>query len=125
MERIRRLEGRGELSYDYGYDNLFFRMKGRDYKESIEIDNMLIDIDSKNFIVGFQIFEASNVTNVSKIHLRGVKHGKFNAKLSKDGRVEVKLVFQIKVRNKIFNNSLFTNQDFKRVKTPSQVKCSA
>ena len=36
--------GKGECVYDYKYDTLTFRIKDRDYKNSVEFQNFVIDI---------------------------------------------------------------------------------
>ena len=110
--------------YDYSYDVLFFRVKNREYVESVEIDNMVVDIDKEKFITGFQIFEASKITNTPKQYLRNIANAEFSAKLNKNGRIEIKLFFKVKVRNKVFNSSFLTNQKFKKVKQTSNVVCS-
>lgn len=56
----------GIADYDYKHDILFFKTKKRTYKKSIELDNIVLDVDEGGFITGIQIFEVSKFLNLSK-----------------------------------------------------------
>ena len=60
----RHLTGEGEMDYDYINDILFFKVKNREYDRSLEFENLVIDIDSENFIIGIQIFDASKFLRI-------------------------------------------------------------
>ena len=60
------LKVKGEFDYDYKYDTLFFKTSEREYVKSIELENMVLDIDKAGFIVGIPIFEASKFLNLDK-----------------------------------------------------------
>ena len=47
-------EGKGEFDYDYKHDILFFKIKEREYGKSIETNNLIIDIDKEEYLVGIQ-----------------------------------------------------------------------
>ncbi len=98
MKRI--LNAKGEFDYDFEHDVLFFKTKNREYDHSIELDGIVVDVDKQDFIVGIQIFDASTFLNVSKVNLRSVPKWEFRATLH-DSRLEVRLAFQIIVRNRI------------------------
>lgn len=108
----RHLEGKGEMDYDYAEDILFFKIKNRDYDFSIEFHNMVIDIDKEKFIVGIQIFEASKFLRMSKINLREIPRWKFNATLN-DNTIEIRLDYQVKIRNNIFEKNPIIIQENK------------
>jgi len=93
-------EGKGEYDYDFAHDILFFKVKNREYVKSIELDNIIIDIDYEDFIVGIQIFEASKFLEIDKKHLMNIKKWKFAAAVS-EKRIILKLAFQYVMRNKI------------------------
>ena len=95
---------KGELDYDYKYDILFFKVKGREYLKSKEIGNIVLDLDSDKFLAGLQIMEASEFLSVSKETLRNVRHWHFDAKIEGD-QIEVRLNFEVKVRNKIIEKN--------------------
>ena len=58
--------GKGEAKYDYSNDILLLKIKDRDYKKSIELDNLVVDFDSEDFIYGMRIFDASKVLELPK-----------------------------------------------------------
>ena len=98
------LKGKGEFNYDYKYDILFFKTSEREYIKSIELDNIILDIDKKRFIVGIQILEASKFLNLNKRVLLKVPRWEFKATVN-EGRIEIRLMFQIVVRNKIIEKN--------------------
>lgn len=102
----RHLEAEGEMDYDYINDILFFKVKDREYDFSIEFQNMVIDVDKEQFIVGIQIFDASDFLKMNKANLRKIAKWQFNAKL-KDNEFRVDLHYQIIARNKIINNNIY------------------
>ena len=98
----KKLEGKGEVDYDYKHDILFFKTKDRQYSKSIELlDNIVIDVDKLGFLVGIQIFDASEFLNLDKKELLSIPKWVFNANVYDGNKIEIRLTFQIKVRNKI------------------------
>ncbi len=99
MEKKRHLEGKGEFDYDYANDILFFKIKDRDYDSSIEADRFTMDIDKEGFVVGIQIFEASEFLRIDKVKLRQIRRWRFDSNVDK-GRIEIRVVFETIYRNK-------------------------
>lgn len=95
----RRLAGKGEWDYDYVNDILFFKIKDREYVRSIQMDRFAVDVDVENFIVGIQIFDASEFLRTPKIALKNVGQWRFTAAVD-DNRLEVRIDFVAIVRNK-------------------------
>lgn len=98
------LKGKGEHDYDYKNDTLFFKFEEREYAKSIELDNMVLDVDAEGFITGLQIFEASKFLGATKDQLMKIPRWDLTAGVN-DGRIEVRLVFQIQLRNKIIEKN--------------------
>lgn len=98
------LKGVGKEDYDFANDILFFKVNGREYEKSIELDGMVVDIDKEDFIVGLQIFDASKFLDMPKAALMKINNWQFNASLN-DKRLEVRLAFQLVVRNKIIEKN--------------------
>ena len=98
-EEIRNLEGQGESDYDFVNDILFFKVKDRSYERSLEFDNIVIDLDTEDFITGIQIFDASEFLSMGKNELKAISRWKFRASMT-PGRIEVRVFFQIIKRNK-------------------------
>ena len=106
MNKERGLEAEGELDYDYVNDILLFKVKDREYDFSIEFQNMIVDVDNEQFIVGIQIFDATKFLKIGKEHLRKITKWQFKAKLQgKEFRID--LYYQVVVRNQVVNNNLY------------------
>ena len=116
----RYLKAKGEMDYDYVNDILFFKIKNREYDFSIEFQNMVIDIDEEKFIVGIQIFEASKFLRMSKVNLREIPKWRFNSKLE-NNTIEIRLDYQLKVRNRIFEKNPIIIQENKSKNLSPQV----
>jgi len=110
--KARHLEGKGEMDYDYANDILFFKIKNREYDFSLEFQNMVIDIDEEKFITGIQIFDASKFLGMSKINLREIPKWKFESKIE-NNVIELRLNYQLKIRNKIFEKNPIIIQENK------------
>jgi len=106
----RHLEQKGELSYDFSNDILFFKVREREYSHSIEVNNIVIDFDEENFIVGMQIFDASKLFNIPKVWLAEPKNARFRASI-RDNRIQVSLLLEINVRNKVYRPNPIVIQD--------------
>ena len=111
-ENMRHLEAKGEMDYDHVNDILFFKLADREYDFSMEFQNMVIDVDSEQFLVGIQIFDASKFLGISKINLREIPKWQFRTKIE-NGIIELRLNYQIKIRNQIFDRSPIIIQDNK------------
>jgi len=116
----RHLEGKGKLDYDYVNDVLFFKVDGREYAFSVEFQNMVLDIDEENFIVGIQIFEASKFLRMSKINLMEIPKWRFSSKLE-NNTIEIRLDYKVKLRNKILEKNPIIIQENKSENLKPQV----
>jgi len=114
----------GEWDYDYINDILFFKVKDREYSYSVELKNLVIDVDSDNFITGFQIMGASGMFNLPKDFIRGIKSWKFEANVE-ENVVELKLVFELVYRNKLVEKNPILIQSLGRDVPDSRLVCSA
>jgi len=108
----RHLEGKGEMDYDYVNDILFFKIKDREYSFSLEFQNMVIDVDKEQFITGIQIFNASAFLGMPKIHLREIPKWKFESRIE-NNVIELRLMYNLKIRNKIFEKNPIIIQENK------------
>jgi uncharacterized protein YuzE len=127
--QAKNLNAKGEFNYDYRNDILFFKVKNREYEKSIELENMVIDIDSEDFLVGLQIFDASKYFGIPKVHLRVAFQWKMQASISKvseeESKMEVRLMFQIKIRNKIRQPEPIITQNIRDSLEDSKMVCVA
>ncbi|MFH1053821.1 MAG: DUF2283 domain-containing protein [Candidatus Woesearchaeota archaeon] len=131
-DKIRKLKGKGEVDYDFKHDILFFKTKNREYIKSVELDNIILDIDSKGFIVGIQIFEASKFLRINKIRLRDVPNWEFSIKTDKikirgkdATKIEIRLTFQVRFRNKLIEkNPIIMPQPITEVLPNTELFCA-
>lgn len=120
----RHLEKEGECDYDYLNDVLFFKVKDRDYAKSIELDNVVVDVDEEDFVVGAQIFNSSELFGLPKETLRNVRNWRFEASVDQN-RLEIKLVFQTFFRNKIVEPRPVIIESLKHPLPDSRIVCTA
>jgi len=117
----RNLEGEGEMDYDFVNDILFFKLKGREYDFSMEFENMVIDVDKEKFVVGMQIFNVSQFLGIKKEYLRQIPTWQFKSKV-RDNVIEVRLFYQISVRNKIIEkNPIIIQENRSNLPSPQMV----
>jgi len=122
---IKKLEGKGEVDYDYENDILFFKLKGRQYDKSIELlDNLVVDVDKEGFLVGVQMFDASEYLNIDKKSLLKIPNWQFTINVH-ENIIEIRLVFQVKVRNKIVEKNPIIAQQMSQKLPDSQLICEA
>jgi len=120
------IQGKGEVDYDYKHDILFFKTKDRQYSKSIELlDNIVIDVDKLGFLVGIQIFDASEFLNLDKKELLSIPKWVFNANVYDGNKIEIRLTFQIKVRNKIVEKNPIIAQQINQKLPNSEMICEA
>lgn len=91
---------KGEMDYDYVNDILFFKIENREYDFSLEFQNIVVDVDKEQYIVGIQIFDASEFFRVSKSHLKNAHKWKFESKIERN-TIELRLFYQVIIRNQI------------------------
>lgn len=93
-------KGKGEMDYDYKNDILVFKIKDREYKKSIDFEDIILDLDKEGFITGVQIFDASKLFKMNKAALKNIKKWEFNTKVE-DKNIIVQLTFEALQRNKV------------------------
>ena len=115
---------KGVSDYDYKNDILFFKTKNREYSKSIELNNMVIDIDINGYITGLQIFTASKYLGLSKDNM--IKIPKWQLKTLVNNKVlEIRLNFQVIVRNKIIEKNPIITQRIDEELPNSELVCVA
>lgn len=120
-KKERHLEAEGQMDYDYVNDILFFKIKEREYDFSLEFQNMVIDVDKEQFIVGIQIFDASEFLSISKQHLRNIPKWQFKSRID-NGVIEVRLFYEINIRNKVVTgNPIIVQENKSQLPSPQKV----
>src|SRR3989344_1494801 len=117
----KQLNGKGEFLYDFKHDILTFKIKDRDYKQSIELQNFCLDIDTENFVTGVRIFDVSKVSGLKKLIFRNLTHGEFKSSV-KNNIITVRLNFIGKIRNRLIH--IFSKEEnfTQQIVTPIESK---
>ncbi len=121
----KQLKEKGEVDYDFRHDILFFKTMEREYTKSFDTDNITIDIDKEGLLVGIQIFEASKFLNVDKKDLLIIPQWEFIANVYGGNRIDIRLTFQVKIRNKIIEKNPIILQQINENLPDSQLVCEA
>ncbi len=114
------LNKNGETSYDYANDVLFVKAKNKDYSESIEMNEVIIDLDFEGEVTGIRVFDASEVFNLSKNALKNIKELEFSIKIE-DSTISINAWFNYSLPD---NSILSHGQNFVREVTSSELKNS-
>lgn len=122
MMNTKPMKAKGEADYDDKYDILFFKTAEREYVKSIEVNNIVLDIDKEGFIVGVQILEASKFLCIDKKMLLEIPEWIFEAKVD-HGKIEVRLLFKVMFRNKIIEKNPIIIQETTEPLPDSEVVC--
>ena len=109
MIEEKHLHGKGEFLYDFKHDILMFKIKDREYKKSVELQNFVADIDEEGFVTGAQIFDASKVFGIDKIILKSIVSMGFKSHIE-NNVITITIKFTSKVRNKQIPRENFTQQ---------------
>ncbi len=118
----KQLKGKGICDYDYKHDILFFKTKDRHYERSIELGNFILDLDKEDFIVNVQMLDASEFLQINKMMLREIPQWHFDAKFD-EGKIEIRLMFQVKIRNKIIEKNPIIVQNLEEELPNSEMSC--
>ncbi len=115
-------KGKGEMDYDYSNDILFFKVKNREYDHSLELGDIVLDVDKEEYITGIQIFGASIIFNVDKDTLRNVKKWEF--KVRTEGKIiSIQLMFEMVRRNQVVERGQNLVRESVSLLTDSEVRC--
>ena len=72
---------KGKFDYDFTEDVIYIYPKKRTYASSIQIGNMILDLDKRRKIVGLEILEASKFLHVPKMLIKYLRKGAFLERL--------------------------------------------
>ncbi len=123
MTDKRVLRANGEADYDYESDILFFKIKNREYETSLDMGRFSVDFDNEKFVVGIQIFDASEFFGVSKILLRSIKKWGLQIDVA-ENKLEIRLMFQIVSRNKVIEKNPIIIESLRTQVPDSKVMCA-
>lgn len=85
--------------YDFKEDILLFKIRERNYKKSVELQNFVADIDEEGFVTGVRVFDASKVFGMGKYALKNITYMEFTSHVE-NNVITITCKFVSKVRNK-------------------------
>jgi len=122
MEKYLNATGKGEMDYDFENDILFFKVKDREYGHSLELEDIIVDIDTDGFVTGVQIFGASELFNTEKEELKHLNRWEF--RINTEGKtISVQLTFEVLRKDKIIERGQNVIRESSSFLTDSEVRC--
>ena len=94
-----------KYDYDIQNDSILFYSEDKQYKSSIDLDGIILDISEDNYIMSIEILDASEKFNVSKLDIRNIKHLDATIVISKEC-IKVFLKMEMSKRNKLIDSCL-------------------
>ncbi|MBI2652999.1 hypothetical protein HYX00_06035, partial [Candidatus Woesearchaeota archaeon] len=88
------------------------------------LDNLVVDVDKEGFLVGIQMFDASEYLNIDKKSLLKIPNWQFTINVH-EHIIEIRLVFQVKIRNKIIEKNPIIAQQINQKLPDSTLVCEA
>ena len=82
----------GSCVYDKPHDILIFKIDDRNYQESLEFDEFVIDMDTEGHLTGIRIFDATRVLQLPADVLGRIRRFSFSAE-SRDSIITIRLRF--------------------------------
>lgn len=111
------------MDYDYAHDVLFFKVKNRDYDHSVELDDVVLDIDKEGYTTGIQIFGASDIFNVDKEALRDIRRWELKVR-TESGIISVQVNFEMLKRNQVVERGQNMVRETSSPLIDSEVMCA-
>ncbi len=122
--KTKHLDAKGERDYDKENDILSFKVENREYDHSIELEDMVLDVDTEGYITGIQIFGASQMFNTSKESLENIPKREF--KIKTEGKIIfIQLTFGMVRKNKVVERGQNLIRETSLLLTNSEVLCAA
>ena len=118
------LEAKGIVDYDFDNDILFFKVKNREYDHSVELEDIVFDLDTEGYVSGIQIFGASKMFFVDKKSLKSIDNWEFKVKI-KANILSVNLLFSTSKDNKIIERGQNLVREASLDLVDSEVVCAA
>lgn len=113
----------GEVDYDPENDILFFKLKGREYSKSIELDDLVVDLDQEGLVSGLQIFDAGQQFNLDVGALQNIHHWNFHVKVE-NKVITIQLTFELEKDDRIVERGQNVIRESALLARDSEVRCA-
>lgn len=112
----------GEVDYDPENDILFFKLKEREYAKSIELGDLVVDLDPEGVVTGLQIFDASQQFNLDASSLQNVHHWNFHVKVE-NKVITIQLMFETERDEQVIERGQNLIRESAFLARDSEVQC--
>jgi uncharacterized protein YuzE len=93
------------LDYDMRNDSLYIYTKGKKYKGSLDLEDIIIDISEDGEIIGIEILDASKKFKIPKYDLKNIVSFKSIIEITKD-IIKINMKIAVLRRNKKVEKSI-------------------
>lgn len=119
---LKHLDAKGEIDYDLSNDILFFKVKNREYDHSIELEDVVLDVDREGYATGIQLFGASTMLDAEKDSLKKIRSWGFAVKI--EGKtVTIQITLEMTKKNRVIERGQSVIREAPLFVTDSEVLC--
>jgi len=94
-----------KYDYDFENDSIFFYGGNKQYRSSVDLDGIILDISDDNNIMAIEILDASKRFNLAKEDLRNIKYFEANIEISEEN-IKITMKISVSKRNKMVDKDL-------------------
>ncbi len=94
-----------KYDYDFENDSIFFYGGNKQYRSSIDLDGIILDISDDNNIMAIEILDASKRFNLAREDLRNIKYFEANIEISEEN-IKITMKMSVSKRNKMVDKDL-------------------
>ncbi len=94
-----------KYDYDFENDSIFFYGGNKQYRSSVDLDGIILDISDGNNIMAIEILDASKRFNLAKEDLRNIKYFEANIEISEEN-IKITMKISVSKRNKMVDKDL-------------------
>ncbi|AEF96334.1 DUF2283 domain-containing protein [Methanotorris igneus] len=93
------------IDYDIENDSLYIYAEGQEYKDSLDLNDIIIDFNKEGSVMGIEVLDASKKFKLSKFDLKNIVEFKSTIFISKD-IVKIEMKISILKRNRMVEKSV-------------------
>jgi len=94
-----------KYDYDFENDSIFFYGGNKQYRSSVDLDGIILDISEDIDIMAIEILDASKRFNLAKEDLRSIKYFEASIEISEEN-IKITMKMSVSKRNKMVDKGL-------------------
>ncbi len=106
---MKKIQQFGKMDYDEENDLLFFSLTRSEYLHSLELHDIIVDLDKENKIMGIEMFNAAKLLNVSPNSIIDTIQCMINIIVHK-GKLQIHFFFKIEHHGEIIQKEQVITQ---------------